>query len=58
MRLDYIFPHLDMNGNKVGCMEGAKGSPKEPPKQSKNGKNGKNRLKEGKLKFLDFSNVL
>ena len=38
MRLDYNFPHLDMNGKKVECMEGAKGSPIEPPKQSKNRK--------------------
>ena len=35
MKLDYNFPHLDMNRNKVGCMEGAKGSPIEPPKHRK-----------------------
>ena len=26
MRLYYSFPHLNMNGNKVGCMEGPKES--------------------------------
>ena len=25
MRLDYDFPHLDMNGKKVECMEGPRG---------------------------------
>ena len=34
-KLDYYFSHLDMNGNEVGLMEGAKGSPIVSPNRAK-----------------------
>ena len=34
-RLDYNFPHLDMNENKVGCMQGPRGSLQSPQNKAK-----------------------
>ena len=57
-RLDYNFSHLDMNGNEVGFMEGAEGSPIVSPKQGKNSKNRKYRRKKEMLEPLVFPNEL